>query len=121
MIDDKDAYILQLENKIENLEKQVNNLTEIIILLRKQKFGSSSEKTPKSESSNQLNLFDEAEQEAVPDAEEPAVSKVNGFYRRNPKTKREELLKDLPCLGIIPYLIINIIIPKIATCLTGNF
>ena len=47
MIADKDAYILQLENTVKSLEKQVNNLTEIIILLRKQKFGSSSEKTPK--------------------------------------------------------------------------
>ena len=37
-MDDKEAYILQLENTIKSLEKQVNNLTEIIILLRKQKF-----------------------------------------------------------------------------------
>ncbi|NLV22629.1 MAG: IS66 family transposase [Syntrophomonadaceae bacterium] len=101
MIKDKDAYILQLENQVQNLEKQVNNLTEIIILLRKQKFGSSSEKTPKSQFDGQLNLFNEAEQEALPDAEEPAVSKVNGFYRRNPKTKREELLKDLPVQEVI--------------------
>ena len=79
MIDDKDAYILQLENTVKNLEKQVNNLTEIVILLRKQKFGSSSEKTPKSQFDGQLNLFDEAEQEAVPDAEEPAVQRVDGF------------------------------------------
>ena len=101
MTDDKDAYILQLENTVKNLEKQVNNLTEIIILLRKQKFGNSSEKTPKKENDNQPNLFDEAEQEALPDAEEPAVQRVNGFYRRNPKTKREELLKDLPVQEII--------------------
>jgi hypothetical protein len=69
LIDDKDAYILQLENTVKSLEKQVNNLTEIIILLRKQKFGSSSEKTPKKQIDNQPNLFNEAEEEAVPDAE----------------------------------------------------
>ena len=67
VIKDKDAYILQLENQVQNLEKQVNNLTEIIILLRKQKFGSSSEKTPKSQFDGQLNL-QEAEQESASDA-----------------------------------------------------
>lgn len=101
MINDKDAYILQLENTVKSLEKQVNNLTEIIILLRKQKFGSSSEKTPKKEIDNQPNLFNEAEQEAVSDAEEPAVQRVNGFYRKNSKTKREELLKDLPVQEVL--------------------
>lgn len=101
MIADKDAYILQLENQVKNLEKQVNNLTEIIILLRKQKFGSSSEKTPKGQFDGQPNLFNEAEQEAVSDAPEPAVSKVDGFYRKNPKTKRDELLKDLPVEEVI--------------------
>lgn len=100
-MNDKEAYILQLENTIKSLEKQVNNLTEMVILLRKQKFGSSSEKTPKSEIDNQLNLFDEAEQEAVSDAEEPAVKRVDGYYRKNSKTKREELLKDLPIEEII--------------------
>ncbi len=95
-MDDKEAYILQLENTVKSLEKQVNNLTEIIVLLRKQKFGSSSEKTPKSEFDGQLNLFNEAEQEAATDAEEPAVKRVDGYYRKKSKTKREELLKDLP-------------------------
>jgi uncharacterized coiled-coil protein SlyX len=40
----KDAYTAQLEATIEKLQKQVDNLTEMIILFRKQKFGSSSEK-----------------------------------------------------------------------------
>ena len=43
----KDAYIEHLENTIKDLQKQVNNLTEMILLLRKKKFGSSSEKTPR--------------------------------------------------------------------------
>ena len=95
-MDNKDAYIIQLENTIKNLEQQVNNLTEMILLMRKQKFGSSSEKTPKAEVGVQLNLFNEAEVEASPDAQEPAVTRVGAFYRKNPKTKREELIKDLP-------------------------
>lgn len=32
-MDNKDAYILQLENTIKNLEQQVNNLTEMILLI----------------------------------------------------------------------------------------
>jgi transposase len=95
-MDSKDAYILQLENTIKSLEQQLGNLTEMILLMRKQKFGSSSEKTPKAVVGVQLNLFNEAELEASPDAPEPVVTHVDGFYRKNPKTKREELLKDLP-------------------------
>jgi transposase len=100
-MDDKYVYISQLENTIKNLEQQVNNLTEIILLMRKQKFGSSSEKTPKVEAGVQLNIFNEAEMEASPNAEEPAVRRVEGFYRKNPKTKREELLKNLPVQEIV--------------------
>ena len=48
-----------------------------------------------------MNLFNEAEQEAVSDAEEPAVKRVDGYYRKKSKTKREELLKDLPIQEIL--------------------
>ena len=78
------------------MELQVNNLTEIVLLLRKQKFGSCSEKTPRIADGVQLNLFNEAELEASPDVPEPIISKSGKLYRRNPKTKREEILKDLP-------------------------
>jgi len=93
---DKDAYIIQLENTIKGLELQLNNLTELVLLLRKDKFGSSSEKTPKTDIGGQLNLFNEAETEASSDATEPIVHKVDGFYRTETKTKREELIKNLP-------------------------
>jgi len=100
-MDSKDAYIAQLENTIKSLEKQVNNLTEMVLLLRKQNFGRSSEKTPKRETDTQPNLFNEAELEALSDAPEP-VEKIDGAYRkRNPKTKREEILKDLPVRDVI--------------------
>ncbi|OGO76542.1 MAG: hypothetical protein A2Y23_06400 [Clostridiales bacterium GWB2_37_7] len=100
-MDTKDAYIAQLENTIKNLEHQVNNLTEMLILMRKQKFGSSSEKTPKTSDETQLSIFNEAELEASSNAEEPAVKRVDGYYRKNSKTKREELLKDLPVEEIV--------------------
>lgn len=46
-MDNKDAYISHLENTIQDLQNQISNLTEIVLLLRKEKFGASSEKTPK--------------------------------------------------------------------------
>ena len=58
---DKDAYIEHLENTIKTLQNQVSNLTEMVMLLRREKFGSSSEKTPKAQIEGQLSLFNEAE------------------------------------------------------------
>jgi len=95
-LDAKDAYINQLENTIKNLEKQISNLTEMVLLLRKKKFGSSSEKTATTEGGIQLNLFNEAEADASPDAPEPIVQKAGGYSRNGKKTNREELIKDLP-------------------------
>ena len=46
-MNENDAYIEHLENTIKDLQNQVSNLTEMVLLLRKEKFGSSSEKTPK--------------------------------------------------------------------------
>ncbi|MGL6217074.1 MAG: IS66 family transposase [Lacrimispora sphenoides] len=97
----KDAYIKQLETTIETLQKQVGNLTEIIQLLRKEKFGSSSEKTPKEEVSGQLGFFDEVETCAIEDTPEPIKTAVGGYVRVNSKTKREELIKDLPVREIL--------------------
>lgn len=95
-MNEKDAYIEHLENTIKELQDQISNLTEMIQLLRKQKFGSSSEKTPKDEIPGQLSLFNEAEAEADASSPEPVKKAVNGYLRREPKTKREELIKDLP-------------------------
>ena len=93
MMTEKDAYIKRLENTILDLQNQVNNLTEMILLLRKEKFGSKSEKTLQVD--GQLSLFNEAEVEAGPE-EEPIVERKGSFYKRKHKTAREELLKDLP-------------------------
>ena len=95
-MNEKDAYIEHLENTIQNLQNQVNNLTEMVLLLRKEKFGSSSEKTPKEQVPGQMSLFNEAEIEVNPSADEPVKKTVKGYVRTNPKTKREELIKDLP-------------------------
>ena len=94
-MDARDAYIEHLENTIKDLTSQVNNLTEMLLLLRKEKFGASSEKTPK-QMEGQLSLFNEAEVEADASVPDPIVIDVKGCKRIKGKTKREELLKDLP-------------------------
>lgn len=96
MTDNKDAYIIHLEDTIKDLQNQVSNLTEIVMLLRKEKFGSSCEKTPKPEIDGQLFLFNEAEMEADASIPEPIIKDVQGYKRQNVKTKREELIKDFP-------------------------
>ena len=94
-MNDKDAYIEHLENTIKDLQNQVSNLTEMVLLLRKEKFGSSSEKTKK-QVDGQLSLFNEAEIETDSKSEEPVICRKGSMYHRKPKTSREELLKDLP-------------------------
>lgn len=74
---------------------QVSNLTEMVLLLHKDKFGPSSEKTPV-QVDGQISLFNEAELEADPDAKEPIHFRKGCAVHRNTKTKREELLKDIP-------------------------
>jgi transposase len=92
----KDAYIEHLEKTIKDLQNQISNLTEIVMLLRKEKFGSSSEQTQKSQLEGQLSLFNEAEVESDESIDEPITKETHGYTRRDPKTKREELIKDLP-------------------------
>lgn len=96
----KDAYIEHLENTIKDLQSQVNNLTEMVMLLRKEKFGPSSEKTPK-QVDGQLSFFNEAEVEADASVPEPISKEIKGYVRKNPKTKREEIIKDLPVREIL--------------------
>lgn len=70
-MDNKDAYIEHLENTIKDLQNQVSNLTEMVLLLRKEKFGSSSEKTSY-QVEGQISLFNEAEIEADSSAQSPS-------------------------------------------------
>ena len=57
-MDTKDAYIRQIENPISAMQKQIDNLTELILIMRQDKFGASSEKTPKDAVDGQLSLVD---------------------------------------------------------------
>ena len=99
-MDTKDAYIQQLENTIKSMQLQIDNLTEAILLLRKEKFGPSSEKTDQS-IDGQISIFDEAEACADENASEPVSKEVHGYTRKNPKTKREEIIKNLPVREVL--------------------
>ena len=59
-----------------------------------------SEKTPK-QIEGQLSLFNEAELETNDSVPEPIKKDVRGYTRVNAKTKREELMKDLPVREIL--------------------
>ncbi|CUX70591.1 Transposase C of IS166 homeodomain protein [Clostridium sp. C105KSO15] len=119
-MDNKDAYIMHLESTIQDLQNQISNLNEIVLLLRKEKFGSSSEKTPKEEFDGQLSLFNEAEVEADASLPEPIVKDAKGYKRRNTKTKREELIKDLP-IREVPCTYIIDSLPQLSTVVRNDF
>ena len=104
---DKDAYILKLEQQnsallaeVATLSRQVENLTEMLIQMRKDKFGPSSEKTPKDELSDQIympQIFNEVELEADAAAKEPCkITKESKVRARSKGTRKEIILKDIP-------------------------
>ena len=100
-------YISQLEQQnkalleqVASLTRQVENLTEMILQMRKDKFGSSSEKTPREEAGDQLympQVFNEIEISADDSEEESCKITREGKVRSRKKgTRKELLLKDIP-------------------------
>jgi len=85
---------------IENLEKQVARLTELLLIAKKARFGSSSEKTKYTlgEGFEQTTLFNEAEVCADENAPEPVVVKE---HKRKPKRTKEELAAELPVREVV--------------------
>ena len=68
----RDQTIQTLQKSIDNLTRQVENLTEILIQMRHDKFGPSSEKTAKyDDGSKQMCMFNEVELEADSNVQEP--------------------------------------------------
>lgn len=55
------------------MQKQIDNLTELILIMRQDKFGASSEKTPKDAVDGQLSLFDGVEVCADASVPEPVT------------------------------------------------
>jgi len=90
----------ELLKQIESLTHQVENLTEMITLMRKDKFGSSSEKTPREELSDQIymtQVFNEVELEADNTSKDPCkITKENNVRAKSKGTRKELILKDIP-------------------------
>ncbi|WP_083521314.1 IS66 family transposase [Alicyclobacillus kakegawensis] len=84
-----------LERENAELKKQVKLLLEELRLARHRQFGKSSERT--TEDQVRLDLvFNEAEAEAQPEAEEPPVETVTYQRRKKQPGQREAMLADLP-------------------------
>lgn len=78
---EKDAYIAELQNTVRLLSDEIRNMDELLALLRKKQFGSSSEQTKPNE--EQLGLFNEAEKENKPNPKEPIKKDNRGYHVRN--------------------------------------
>ena len=99
-------YIVMLENEIKKRDKKIDKLEveneclkrdchiylEALILSKHRIFGKSSEHK---EVEGQQSFFNEAETEYAEKTEEPVKKTVKGYTRRNPKTKRDEIIKEL--------------------------
>ena len=90
---EKDELVKQLNQNIANLNETVEYLTRKL-------YGKSSEK---SQDPNQLNLFNEAEVTADPNAPEPEKTQVEGYARKK-KSSRKESYAGLPIKEVVCHL-----------------
>ena len=78
---EKDAYIQDLQKALRLLLEEVRDLEEMVALLQKKRFGSSSEATPVQEEEEPLGVFPEAELEYKEDAPEPFKKDQRGVHK----------------------------------------
>ena len=91
----QNEIILSLRDTIASNQEQMRTMTEQIEYLTKKLFGTSSEKTKNLE--GQYNLFDEAEQEAMPtDETEIAESVPVKEHTRKAKSRQADVFKGVP-------------------------
>ena len=93
----RDSTITDLQNSIDDLNRLVTNLTEIIQQMRRDKYGPSSEKTVVTDGTcEQLSLFNEVELESGGKAEEPVERTPSGkFKSRGKRVRKVTILEDL--------------------------
>ena len=88
---EKDELVKQLNQNIANLNETIEYLTRKL-------YGKSSEKT---QDPNQLNLFNEAEMTADPNAPEPEKTQVEGYARKKKSTRKDSYaglpIKEVVC------------------------
>lgn len=99
---EKESTILALQKSINELTRQVSNLTEAILQMRHDKYGSSSEKNL-SVLSGQISFFNEIEKEAAPLVnEEPFETDSEGKVKRNGKRTRSDMITgDIPVEEVV--------------------
>lgn len=99
----KDTEIQLLKDKQKELEFMNAMLSDRLALARRKQFGSSSEKY--AEGYEQMDLFNEAEASADPEAGEPTFEEVHpSSYKRKKRTgKKEEDLSDFEVTETIEY------------------
>jgi len=94
----RDNTILLQQNSIKDLHRQVDNLTEITLQMRHDRFGPSGEKTVRDDGSDgtQLSIFNEIEVEADPNVPEPIKKNANGLAPRGKRIRQAEIIGELP-------------------------
>lgn len=99
----KDTEIQLLKDKQKELEFMNAMLSDRLALAQRKQFGSSSEKY--AEGYEQLDLFNEAETSADPEAEEPSFEEIHpSSYKRKKRTgKKEEDLSDFEITETLEY------------------
>ena len=93
-------YIGSLENKLDHALSRIDQLTELLLLANKARFGSSSEQVKYilADGFDQDTLFNEAEAYALENTPEPIIVEQ---HTRKAKRTKEELAKDLPVHEVV--------------------
>ncbi len=106
----KDRKIAELEGtvrslteEVENLQRKLERMNELLLNAQRARFGQSSEKKAYvMEDGEQLRMFNEAETVQDVKAEEPTVEDVTvAAHKRRKKRSYEELTEDLPVEEIL--------------------
>ena len=99
----QETRIQLLEEKTKELEFLNAMLSDRLTLAQRKRFGASSEKY--ADGYTQMNLFNEAEQEADPNAPEPDLEEVHpsSYKRKKRSGKKEEDLSSFETTEVIEY------------------
>lgn len=89
------VYIKALEKKIQEQDEKISNLTELIIKNQKKMFGKSSEQIQYIDGSEQLSLFNEAEQEYSASEPEPTKETLVASHTRKARRTKAEITENL--------------------------
>ena len=102
-LEKQETRIQLLEEKTKELEFLNAMLSDRLTLAQRKRFGASSEKY--ADGYTQLNLFNEAEQEADPTAPEPDLEEVHpsSYKRKKRSGKKEEDLSSFETTEVIEY------------------